>query len=84
MNPAWLAAGIAVIFVAVFLGGLVIPPRDPIAELRARYVELSRLTRADAKQQLADRIEALTLKFPGKTYTWYLKWLVRDLERAKE
>lgn len=84
MTPASLAAAIAGLFVALFLAGLITPPRDPIAELRARYLELSRLTRADAKEQLAARIEALTQKFPGKTYLWYLRWLVRDLERAKD
>ena len=84
MTPGILAAAIAGLSTLLFLGGLLTRPYDPIVQLRNRYYELSRLTRADARIELGDRVEALTVKFPGKSYGWYLRWLVRDLERAKE
>ena len=51
---------------------------------RLRFFDLSRLPRAEAIDELDRRIQSLTKKFPGKSYRWYLQWLVRDLERAKE
>lgn len=83
MTPALLTAGLAFIFAVLFLAGLALPPRDPIAVLRARYVGLSRVARPAAERELDERIDKLTRRFPGKTYGWYLQWLVRDLERAK-
>lgn len=71
------------VFVALFLVGLVVPPPDPIAALKRRFVTLSRLSQAQADEALEARVEALARRFPGKTYRWYLEWLVTDLERAK-
>jgi hypothetical protein len=84
MSLLTLPAAIAVVFSALFLVALVLPPRDPIAHLRRRYMELTRLSREEARTQLERRIEGLTVRFPGKTYSWYVQWLVRDLERAKD
>ena len=84
VTPGTLVASLAVLFGVLFIAGFLRKPRDPVAELHARYLDLSRLTRREATRQLDERVEALTEKFPGKTYGWYLKWLVRDLERAKK
>jgi len=56
---------------------------DPIARLKRQFVKLSRLPRGQAEDELMDRIDALALRYPGKSYAWYLQWLVTDLERAK-
>ena len=76
-------AAIAAIFGALFLVGLVLPPPDPIASLKRQFRVLSRLSAAQADEALAERVEALTRRFPGKSYRWYLQWLVTDLQRAK-
>jgi hypothetical protein len=83
MTPLHLVAGIGVIFAALFLYGLVHAPADRAAGLRQRYLKLLRLTQGDGEAQLADRLESLSRRFPGRSYRWYLAWLVRDLERAK-
>ena len=51
--------------------------------LKERFISLSRLGRAKAEVELLDRVESLSERFPGKSYVWYLEWLVTDLERAK-
>jgi hypothetical protein len=74
---------IAAGFVVVFLAGFVRRPVDPIAALKRRFLKLSRFTPAQASEALEERVEALSRKFPGRSYRWYLQWLVTDLERAK-
>ena len=84
MNP--LVTGLVVLvclFVVIFLFGFSVKPPDPIKELKTRFLSLSRLSRAQAEAELLDRVEALSERFPGKSYRWYLEWLVTDLERAK-
>lgn len=76
-------AAIAAIFTALFLVGLVLPPPDPIAALKRQFRVLSRLSAAQADEALEERVEALTQRFPGRGYRWYLEWLVTDLRRAK-
>jgi len=56
---------------------------DPSGALRERYLKLVRLARSEGEAQLAERLESLSRRFPGRTYRWYLNWLVKDLERAK-
>lgn len=75
--------GLGAVFAALFLVGLALPPPDPIAALKREYLRLSRLPRAQALAELDDRVERLTERHPGKTYAWYLDWLVTDLKRAK-
>lgn len=70
-------------FVIIFLLGFAKRPPDPIRRLKERFIALSRLGRAQAEVELLDRVEALSDRFPGKSYVWYLEWLVTDLERAK-
>ena len=77
-------ASAAALFVFLFIVGFIPTPQDPIDRLRLRFFDLSRLPRADAIDELDPRIQSLTKRFPGKSYRWYLQWLVRDLERAKE
>lgn len=74
---------LGVLFVIAFLLGFAKRPPDPIRRMKKRFITLSRLTRAQAEEELLDRVEALSEKFPGKSYLWYLEWLVTDLERAK-
>jgi hypothetical protein len=83
MTPLHLVAGIGIVFSVLFLYGLVQPKADPSAGLRERYLKLVRLSRAEGEAQLAERLEALGQRFPGRSYRWYLEWLVNDLERAK-
>lgn len=71
------------VFGVVFLLGFILPPPDPIAQLTRTYLQLTRLPRRQARAQLAERVEALSRRFPGETYRWYLEWLVTDLKRAK-
>ena len=83
MTPLNLVIGIAAVFSGLFLYGFVQTRPDPSNALRERYLKLVRLSRADAEHQLAERLESLSRRFPGRTYGWYLNWLVNDLERAK-
>lgn len=83
MTPLHVVAGIAAVFSVLFVYGLVSVRPDPSEALRARYLKLVRLSRAEGEHQLAERLEALSRRFPGRTYAWYLNWLVKDLERAK-
>lgn len=70
-------------FVVAFLLGFAKRPPDPIKRMKERFIMLSRLSRAQAEEELLDRVESLADRFPGKSYYWYLEWLVTDLERAK-
>ncbi|MFZ5444454.1 MAG: hypothetical protein ACOZQL_30965 [Myxococcota bacterium] len=84
MHTLWLGlAGLMVLFLVIFLFGLAQKPPDPIRALKERFIVLSRLSRGQAEAELLDRVEALAERFPGKSYRWYLEWLVTDLERAK-
>ena len=83
MTPETLLAVLAVAFVVAFFHGFIQQPPDRIAEAQARFIDLSRLPRAQALAELHERVEKLTARFPGKTYLWYVEWLVTDLERAK-
>lgn len=74
---------LACAFVVAFLLGFAQRPPDPIRKAKERFIVLSRLSRAQAEVELLDRVEALSDRFPGKSYLWYLEWLVTDLERAK-
>jgi hypothetical protein len=71
------------LFVITFGVGFARKPVDPIRTLKNRFITLSRLSRAQAEAELLDRVESLAERFPGKSYGWYLEWLVTDLERAK-
>lgn len=70
-------------FVVAFMMGFAKTPPDPIRAMKERFIALSRLSRAQAEVELLDRVESLADRFPGKSYHWYLEWLVTDLERAK-
>lgn len=70
-------------FVVAFLLGFAQRPPDPIRAMKERFIALSRLSRAQAEVELLDRVESLADRIPGKSYHWYLEWLVTDLERAK-
>ena len=83
MMPQHLVIGIAAVFSVLFVFGLFHTPVDRSAVLRERYLKLVRLARHDGEAQLAERLESLSQRFPGRTYAWYLNWLVKDLERAK-
>lgn len=83
MNPTTLLIVLGVAFTLAFFHGFIQRPPDVLAELKERYIVLSRQPRAQALADLDDRIAKLTVRFPGKTYRWYLDWLVTDLTRAK-
>ncbi len=83
MTPQHLALGIGALFSVLFIYGLLHTPVDRTAVLRERYLKLVRLARSDGEAQLAERLESLSQRFPGRSYAWYLSWLVTDLERAK-
>ena len=83
MSPFHLAVGIAAVFSVLFVYGLLQSKPDAGNVLRERYLKLVRLSRADGEHQLAERLETLSKRFPGRTYSWYLNWLIKDLERAK-
>ena len=83
MNPVNLLVVLAVAFVLAFFYGFAQRPPDRIAALQARFIDLSRLPRDTALAELHARVEKLTVRFPGKTYLWYVELLVTDLERAK-
>jgi hypothetical protein len=83
MSSFNLAVGIAAVFAVLFLYGFLQTAPDPSAALRERYLKLVRLARPEGEHQLAERLESLSRRFPGRTYRWYLNWLVKDLERAK-
>jgi len=83
MNPVHLLIGLGVMFAVAFVVGFVKQPPDQLALLRERYIVLSRQSRAQALHDLEERIDKLRVRFPGKSYRWYLDWLVTDLERAK-
>ena len=83
MTPLHVVLAAAALFSLLFLYGFVRTPVDRGAVLRERYLKLVRLSRADGEAQLAERLESLSQRFPGRTYAWYLNWLVNDLERAK-
>ncbi len=74
---------LAAAFVVVFLLGFAQRPADPLRRLKDRFIKLSRLARPQAEEELLDRVESLAERYPGKSYAWYLEWLVTDLERAK-
>jgi hypothetical protein len=71
------------LFVVLFVVGFARTPADPLRALKERFITLSRLSKLQAEAELLDRVEALSQRFPGKSYGWYLEWLVTDLERAK-
>ena len=83
MTPVNVVLGIAAVFAVLFLWGLVQTRPDPVAELRDRYLKLVRMAPAEGRAHLAERLESLSQRFPGRSYVWYLRWLVKDLERAK-
>lgn len=70
-------------FVGLFLVAFVLPPRDVEAELIAEYLALARGSRAQALEDLDERLRALGRRNPGKSRAWLLRWLVTDLQRAK-
>ena len=70
-------------FTVAFLLGFAKTPPDPIRQLKTRFIVLSRLSRSQAEVELLDRVESLADRYPGRSYRWYLEWLVTDLERAK-
>ncbi|MFT3707626.1 MAG: hypothetical protein QM817_08155 [Archangium sp.] len=74
---------LACAFVIAFLLGFARKPPDPIQQAKERFIVLARLGRVQGEAELRDRVEALAERFPGKSYLWYLEWLVTDLERAK-
>ncbi len=78
-----LLAVITITFTAVFVVGFARKPPDRVKQLKARFAKLSRHARGRADAELMERVEALSERFPGKSYVWYLEWLVTDLERAK-
>jgi hypothetical protein len=83
MTSVHLVAGMAGVFVLLFVYGLLTKSPDPSGALRERYLSLVRLSRSEGEAQLAERLEGLSRRYPGRTYRWYLHWLVTDLERAK-
>lgn len=83
MTPFMLLAVLTGAFTLAFFHGFIQRPPDRIAQLQERFITLSRFPRARALDELHDRVETLTVRFPGKTYLWYVEWLVTDLERAK-
>jgi hypothetical protein len=83
MSPLHVVVAVAAVFAVLFLYGLLQTAPDPSSALRARYLRLMRLAPAEAEGHLADRLVTLSQRFPGRTYRWYLNWLVKDLERAK-
>jgi hypothetical protein len=83
MSPFNLVTGIATVFTVLFLYGLLKTQPDPSEVLRDRYLRLMRLGRAEGELHLAERLETLSARFPGRSFHWYLSWLVKDLERAK-
>ncbi|MBL8910571.1 MAG: hypothetical protein JNM17_07685 [Archangium sp.] len=70
-------------FIVIFLLGFAQRPPDPIKQAKERYIALARLGRVQGEAELRDRVESLAERYPGKSYLWYLEWLVTDLERAK-
>lgn len=83
MTPLHVISAVAAVFAVLFVFGFLATPPDPSASLRLKYLKLVRLSRPEGEAQLAERLEALSRRFPGKSYGWYLSWLVKDLERAK-
>lgn len=83
VQPILVLAVTAAVFGVIVLLGFILPPPDPIAQLTRTYLQLAHLPRRQARAQLAERVEALSRRFPGETYQWYLEWLVTDLKRAK-
>ena len=83
MNPLYVVSGIAGLFAVLVLWGFVQTRPDPVAQLRARYLALMRLSPVEGQVHLAERLESLSQRFPGKSYVWYLNWLITDLQRAK-
>jgi hypothetical protein len=83
MSPLHLVVGIAAVFSVLFFYGFARSKPDPAAALRDRYLRLMRLPSAEGESHLARRLESLSERFPGRSFEWYLNWLVKDLERAK-
>jgi hypothetical protein len=81
--PFRFAVALVVVCLGLFGAGFLRPPVQRAARLKRRFTVLSRLGKAEGEAELRDRVEALAERFPGKTYVWYLEWLVTDLERAK-
>lgn len=79
----WLLIIIAAVFAVLFFVGFAKKPVDRVKQLKRRFMELSFLARGRGDAELMERVEALSERFPGKPYVWYLEWLVTDIERAK-
>lgn len=79
----WLLIIIGVVFAVLFAIGFARTPVDRVQYLKRRFMQLSFLARGRGEAELMERVEALSERFPGKPYVWYLEWLVTDLERAK-
>ncbi len=74
---------LAAAFGGLFVLGLLLPPKDVEGALLAEYLALSRGSRAQALAEVEERLASLAQRYPGKSRVWRLRWLVRDLERAK-
>ena len=83
MTPLNLVLALSGLFTLLFFYGLLRPLPDPSAALRERYLSLIRMGRSEGLAHLDDRLSSLSQRYPGRTYSWYLKWLVTDLQRAK-
>jgi hypothetical protein len=83
MTPVTALAGIATVFAALFIVGLVRTPPDPVALLTSEYLRLMHLGPELGREHLAERLKGLEQRFPGRSHGWRLRWLVDDLRRAK-
>jgi hypothetical protein len=83
VNPLLLIATVAIVFVALFLLGVALPPPDPMGRLEREYVTMMGLGAREGRRHLQLRLEALRERKPGQSDRWYLTWLVDDLRRAK-
>lgn len=84
MNVIWsVLAAFAFFFVAAFVAGFVSTPDDPVRSLERQVISLMRVNKSRGRDELMERVENLRERFPGKSYRWYLEWLLTDLERAK-
>lgn len=54
-----------------------------IKRLRRKFMALSRMSPADAKESLDWQIDKLKRKFPDKSMAWYLEKVLYDLERDR-
>lgn len=83
MTTVNLFAAIGGAFAVLLVVGFLQSAPDPSAELTRTYLRLMRLSPSEGRLHLAERLEALSLRFPGHPQAWYLRWLVNDLQRAK-